>query len=216
MTTIKEHCCGADLFFDPKQAAKEYKKYLKKGPSRVTAKLIQQLMSHSLSSKSLVDVGGGIGAIQWWFLGNGGKSTSDIDASSGYLNQAKQHAEENGWGNKTEFLLGNCIDLYSQIGTTEIVTLDKVICCYPNFKEIIGASCEKATEAVSLSYPMDGFISSTLRSIMDFFMSFQKNPFRPFIHPINEIRQTFTQNGFIRASHDLAFPWHIETYVRNL
>jgi hypothetical protein len=30
MTTIKEHCCGADKLFDAKTAKKQYKSYLKR------------------------------------------------------------------------------------------------------------------------------------------------------------------------------------------
>ena len=97
MTTIKEHCCGADLFFNKKTAAKEYQKYLKKGPVKATAKIIQQLEEHNLENKTLIDVGGGIGAIQWWFLEQGGMQTTDIDASSGYLKKAENHALGNGW-----------------------------------------------------------------------------------------------------------------------
>ena len=73
MTSVREHCCGADLFFNKKTAEKEYRKYLKKGPSRVTAKIIQHLRQQEIEGKSMVDVGGGIGALQWWFLDNGGK-----------------------------------------------------------------------------------------------------------------------------------------------
>ena len=95
MTSIQEHCCGADLFFDKKTANKKYRQYLKKGPSRVTGKIIQQLASQPVEGKSLIDVGGGIGALQWWFLERDGARTTGIDASSGYLKQAEDHARKN-------------------------------------------------------------------------------------------------------------------------
>lgn len=215
MTTIKQHCCGADMFFDKKTANKKYKAYLKKGPARVTAKIISQLMTHTIEGKSMVDIGGGIGALQWWFLENGGSKTVDIDASSGYLKQAKDHAKSKGWDSSSEFLLGDCMEVYPQIEATDYITLDKVVCCYPNYKEILEATCDKATTAVSLSYPMDGFLSEIIRKMGDFFMSFKDNPFRPFIHPVKDIRLVFEQKGFKRVAHNLAFPWHVETYKRN-
>ncbi len=214
MTNIKEHCCGADLFFNKKTAAKEYRKYLKKGPSRVTAKIIEQLDSQNVGGKSMVDVGGGIGALQWWFLQKGGNKTTDIDASSGYLKQAENHASKNGWQDKTHFIMGDCTDVYKEIEDPHFITLDKVVCCYPNYKEILELTCEKSTGHISLSYPMDGIISQTLRWFGDLYFRLVKNPYRPFVHPVKDIRNVFAERGYQRIAHDLAFPWHVETYAR--
>jgi len=215
MTTIQEHCCGADLFFNKKTAAKEYRKYLKKGPVKATAKIIQQLAAQNVTGKSLVDIGGGIGALQWWFLQQGGGQTTDIDASSGYLKKAETHAHDNGWQDKTSFLMGDCTDLYQNVEDPHIITMDKVVCCYPNFKEILSATCEKSKEIVSLSYPMDGIISQALRKIGDLYFMIKKNPYRPYVHSVKEIREIFASKGYQRVAHDLSFPWHVETYARN-
>lgn len=214
MTTIKEHCCGADLFFNKRKSDRLYKAYLKKGPTRITAKMISQLEGQHINGKSLIDVGGGVGALQWWFLENGGKNTVDIDASSGYLKQAKQHALNKGWESKTEFLLGDCVDVFSSIKTADFITLDKVVCCYPNYKEILEVTCDKASRVVSLSYPLDGFISNLIRIMGDLLMRFTNNPFRPFIHSVEEIRNVFKQKNYERVAYNLTFPWHVETYVK--
>jgi tRNA1(Val) A37 N6-methylase TrmN6 len=215
MTTIKEHCCGADLFFDKKTADKKYKSYLKKGPSRVTSKIIQQLEEHTVKGKSLVDVGGGVGALQWWFLENGGSKTTDIDASTGYLEQAEEHAYKNGWEAQTTFEMGDCVEVYPQIKEVDFITLDKVVCCYPNFKEILEATCDKSPQSISLSYPMDGFIAEGIQSIGAIVMKLRGSFFRPYVHSVKEIRAVFAVKGYMRMSYNLAFPWHVETYVRN-
>lgn len=214
MTTIQEHCCGADLFFNAKTAAKEYNKYLKKGPGKATAKINQQLAGLNLENKSLIDVGGGIGAIQWWFLEQGGQQTTDIDASSGYLKKAEDHALNNGWRNKTSFIEGDCTEKYNEVDDAHFITLDKVVCCYPNYEEILAITCNKAKEAVTLSYPMDGIIAQTLRSLGVLFFMLKKNPYRPYVHPVKEIRAVFANNGYERVAHDVSFPWHIETYKK--
>ncbi len=215
MATIKEHCCGADLFFNKKTAAKEYRQYQKKGPSKATAKIIQQLENQSVEGKSLVDVGGGIGALQWWFLQKGGKQTTDIDASSGYLEQVQNHAKENGWQDKTHFVLGDCTDVYKEIDDPHFITLDKVVCCYPNYKEILESTCEKSTGHISLSYPMDGMISQAIRGLAVLFFMLKRNPYRPYVHSVKEIRNVFAQKDYQRIAHDFVFPWHVETYVRS-
>jgi magnesium-protoporphyrin O-methyltransferase len=215
MTKIQEHCCGADLFFDEKIANKEYKTYLKNGPSRVTSKIISQIEKVTIKGKSLVDVGGGIGAIQWWFLQNGGQETVDIDASSGYIKKAQEHANKNNWNNRTQFIMGNCTDVYDQVAPSEFITLDKVICCYPDYEEILEATCGKSKAYVSVSYPMDGLISNAIRALGALFFLLKKNPYRPYVHAVSSIRATFNTHGYERVAHDLAFPWHIETYRKD-
>jgi len=215
MTTIKEHCCGADLFFNKKMALRELRTFRKKGATGATSKIIQQLENTDPAGKYLVDIGGGIGAIQWWFLGKGGAKSTDIDASSGYLKQAEDFAIEQGWQSQTDFLMGDCLELYPQIENPDYVTLDKVICCYPDYKDILEATCDKSNAYVSLSYPIDGRIAQLVRGILRLFLKIIRNPFSPYIHSVKDIRAVFETKGYQRLAHEVVFPWHVETYLKN-
>ena len=137
MSSIKEHCCGADSIFDYKSAQKQYKQYLKKGPTRVTSKIIEQLSSTDKEEKRMIDIGGGIGALQWWFLQHGGAKTTAVDASSGYLKIVKEHISKNGLEDRTNTLMGDFADEEIEVNSCEFVTLDKVVCCYPNYKDVL-------------------------------------------------------------------------------
>jgi methyltransferase family protein len=204
MTNIKEHCCGADLFFDKKTAKKQYKSYLKKGPSRVTKKLIGQLEKIKTGA-SLIDIGGGIGAIQWWFLKHGGEQTFGVDASSGYTALAKEHAAKNNFKESAHFMMGDFTDKSEELTKADHVTLDEAI---------LNLACEKATNTVSLSYPMDGFITDIFRGLMVLFMKISGSSFKPYIHRVASVRALFVDNGFELKEKELSFPWHIETYTK--
>jgi len=91
------------MLFDQKGAEKELKKYKKKGAGKATRKLIKEMLNFELERKSLLDIGGGVGAIQWAFLKYKGNRTIDIDASQGYLKVATEYATEQGYeNNKTK------------------------------------------------------------------------------------------------------------------
>ena len=212
MTTIKEHCCGADLLFDVKTANKQYKKYLKKGPSKVTQSVISQLKQ--LQPKGiLIDVGGGIGAIQWWFHENKSNETYHIDASSGYLSLAKNHAGKIEVLEKSHFIMGDFTD-YKDLPKADVITLDKVICCYPDFKGILNHAFKYSKNIISITYPMDGVLAQVFREFGVLFMKLSKNPFKPYVHKVSEVRDLFNSNGFELKEKNLSFPWHIETYKR--
>lgn len=210
---IQAHCCGADLLFDEKTANKQYKDYLKNGPSRVTRHIIAQLQETPIG-ESLLDIGGGIGALQWWFLESGGKQTIGVDASSGYLNLAKSHSEKKGWDGQAQFLFGDFTDHEKSISKVDHITLDKVICCYPDYKAILDLACEKSAKTISLSYPMDGKIANLFRWFGVQFMRFKGIPFKPYVHSVNDVRQLMESHGFMRKQHQLRFPWHVELYQK--
>ena len=212
MADIKAHCCGADLLFDEKTAKKQYKNYLKKGPSKVTKKLIEQLSSLD-TGKTLLDVGGGIGALQWWFLNHEGESVVGVDASSGYINMATTHAVKAGLENRTTYIQGDFTEVSSALPKVDTLTLDKVICCYPNYKNILEAATKKAN-VIALSYPMDGIIADAFRGLGVLYMKAKGNPFRPYVHSVSDIRLTMRNLGYKRENHTLSFPWIVETYVK--
>jgi magnesium-protoporphyrin O-methyltransferase len=216
MTTVKEHCCGANRFFDDKKADRQYRKYLKKGASRVTRGILSQFSEESVQNRSLIDVGGGIGAIQWWFLDNGGSSTCSVDSSEAYLTKTREHAEIHSWQEKTDFIFGDFVELEHNLAQADYVTLDKVICCYPDYKSIIEASCRNAKECIILSYPMDGFIASIISWLSDLALRLRSSDFKPYIHPVKEVRTTFKEQGFSLTSNQLFFPWLVEKYTREI
>lgn len=207
-----EHCCGADQFFDLKSARKKLRNYKSKGASKATKKLLDLLFLHNVKGKTLLDVGGGIGAIQWEFLKNGGATTQDIDSSNAYLEVATSYARENNFSDKTKFLFGDLVDKSDEIDTVDFVTLDKVVCCYPDYKSLLETALKKCNETIVLTYPMGGIISKFVNYLSEFYLYFKRNPFRSFIHPPREIENFIISKGFIPVQKKISFPWHVQVY----
>lgn len=208
------HCCGADQFFDLKIAEKKMKSFKRKGAGNTTKKLLNLLMQQNLNGKTLLDIGGGIGAIQWFFLENGAKNTLDVDASNGYIKVAKAHAVENELADKAQFLTGDFIDNAEEIQAHDFVTLDKVVCCYPDYKSLIGQALEKCTDTIALTFPLGGPLSKITAIIENIYFSFKKNPFNTYIHSPREIEEFIVSKGFAPVQKKISFPWHIQIYSR--
>lgn len=78
------NCCqceGIEAFFDDKTAARELKRYRKKGADKTTRILIEALQTEDVSGKTLLDIGGGIGAIQHELMSSGAATVTNVDAS---------------------------------------------------------------------------------------------------------------------------------------
>jgi magnesium-protoporphyrin O-methyltransferase len=208
------HCCGADQLFDLKGAQKEMKKYRKKGPGKSTKTLIETLFSRNTENKTLLDVGGGIGALQWYFLENGGLYTKGVDASRGYLHVAGQYAKEKGWKEQTSFLFGDLVNHAKNLTAYDFVTLDKVICCYPDYEALLTSSLEKCTGTIGVVYPLGGLLPKLLIQFNRLYFYITKNPFRTYIHSPKAIREFINSHGFTMVSKKISFPWHVQVYQR--
>ncbi len=207
-----KHCCGADQLFDLKSAQKEMKKYKKKGAGKSTRKLLSLMYSLNQKNQTLLDIGGGIGAIQWAFMENGGNKTTDVDSSSGYLHVAQEYAAEKGFD--TEFKMADFNDVANEVEAHDIVTLDKVVCCYPDYKLLLGNALDKADKALAMTMPLGGFVSKALGQLTRAYLMIKKNPFRTYVHNPSEVQSFIESKGFRLSSKGFSFPWLVRVYER--
>ena len=104
-------CQGIEKTFDQKTASKDLKKYRRKGPDGTAAMLIEALKRQGVQGLSLLDVGGGVGAIQHELLSSGVATAVGVDASSAYISAAKEEAERQGHADRVSYQFGNIVDL---------------------------------------------------------------------------------------------------------
>jgi len=77
---------GFNKEFGADKATNELKRYFKKGPKGNTKLLIDLIKLYDIKDKSLLDIGGGVGVIQFQLLDLGIKNVQSIDASQAYSN----------------------------------------------------------------------------------------------------------------------------------
>lgn len=208
------HCCGSESIFDKKEAKKSLKKYRKKGPDKFTTKLLEALDQNDLDNLSLLDIGGGIGVLQHELLKKGVNHTTDVDASPEYIAAAKEVMTENGTTDKMKFIYSDFNDCYHDIEKHDIVTLSRVVCCYPDAVGLINNSAIKANQYYGIIYPSGGYIADFVQLFMNFGLYLRKNPFRVFNHSEELMDETICSNGFEKIYYGRSFPWRIALYKR--
>ncbi len=208
------HCIGAETIFDEKEARKNLKRYKKKGPNKTTRLLLNALGQEELAGLSLLDIGGGIGVIQIELLKKGVSQATDVDASKAYINTARQLVKEESFDNKARHIYADFVDCYSDIGKHDIVTLEKVVCCYPEVKDLINHSTAKAGKYYGLVYPLDGAVARAVNKLAHLYFKITRNPFRTQIHSEKMMDELIRQNGFERVHYSKSFPWRVALYKR--
>lgn len=212
---VCSHCQGADDVFSWGMAKRDLKAYHEKGASKSTTILLNMLKKFGVTGKSLLDIGGGVGVIQHELINLGLEQAVDIDASGAYIQFARDEAERQGHLEKINFEQGDFVQLAPTVASADIVTLDRVVCCYPDMRALVDLSSARAKEFYGLVYPRDNIISKAIIPIFNFFaFRIQGNPFRTFIHDTSEIEAIIEANGLEQIDHRKTGLWQVSLYQR--
>jgi ubiquinone/menaquinone biosynthesis C-methylase UbiE len=82
------------------------RRYREKGPIPSTRALIEALVAEGVEGATLLDIGGGIGAIQHELLDAGATRATNVDASAPYLDAAGEEAQRRGHDEHVTYLHG--------------------------------------------------------------------------------------------------------------
>ena len=207
-------CRGIEGFFNQRAVAHSLETYQRKGPSRSTRMLLDALRAAGVKGATLLDIGGGIGAIQLELLGAGASSATDVDASSAFIAAARGESARRGYGDRVTYQHGNFVELAPTIAPADIVTLDRVICCYHDMRGLVGTSAAKARRFYGLVYPRDSWITRVFASMANVVFRLQRNPFRIFAHRISDIEALLRDAGLERRFRRNAGIWQVAVYAR--
>ncbi len=208
------HCQGADKIFNSRMAHRELRKYQTQGPGKTTRLLIEAIRSADIEGATLLDIGGGVGVIQNELLDGGVRSAIDVDASSAYLDAAREEAERQGHASRITYKHGNFVDLARQLPLADLVTLEKVICCYPDMRSLVSLSSTHARRLYGFVVPRDTWWMRLGTGLVNLALRLQRNPFRTFVHPTREIDAVLRANGFERRYSSRTFVWQVLVYAR--
>lgn len=209
------NCCEiTDRAFSEDEARAELRDYRKHGPPNQTRLILEAIRSLGLKNAELLDIGGGVGAIYHELLKDVAEKATHVDASSAYLKEAKQEAARRGHSERVNFIHADFTDVASELPKADIVTLDRVVCCYPDFRRLLKAGADHSRRALALTYPRETWYMRLGLRVVNFFQGLRKDPFRVFLHPVAEMDSLLKREGLERVSLRRLFVWEMGLYRR--
>jgi len=209
------NCCEiTDNTFGEKEAKAGLKDYRTKGPANQTKLILEAVRSLSLKDVALLDVGGGIGTIHHELLGDIAREATHVDASSAYLKIAREEATRLGHSNRVNFVHADFTDIALELKEADIVTLDRVICCYPDFRKLLKSAAGKSRKVVAMTYPRETWYTRIAWCIIDFFQRLGRDPFRVFLHPVAEMETLLNGEGLKKVLVKRLLVWEMALYQR--
>ena len=209
------NCCEiTDNAFSEAEAKSELRNYRKRGPANQTKLLLEAIRGLGLKGVTLLDIGGGIGSIYHELLKDVAREATHVDASSAYLKQAKDETARRGNSERVQFIHADFTEIASDLPQADVVTLDRVVCCYPDFRGLLKAAADHSRKAVALTYPRETWYMRIGLRVVNVFQRLMKNPFRVFLHPVTEMESLLKNEGFVKTSMQRLFVWEMVLYQK--
>lgn len=210
-------CCQNNIIeeqFDKKRVAKKLNIYHSKGIGKETGVLVNSIKSLGIGGYSLLDIGCGFGLIGIELLRSGLSAVQNVEASSSYLEAAKTESEKENLIDKTNYIHGNFVDIAREVSSADIVTLDKVICCYNELERLIKLSCEKSLKYYGVIYPRDNWWVRTSAMFENLLRIIKGNTFRFFVYPTETVDNLIEEQGLRKVYYKATMIWQIVIYSR--
>ena len=168
----------------------------------------------NLADASILEVGCGTGDLHQELLQQGAASAVGVDISQKMINEARKNAINKALADRTEYHLGDYVDVADNLEASDVTIMDKVVCCYPDPERLLKAVLPNTRHAIALTYPRDRTYTRVAIATFALLLRTLKSDFRPYVHKPDDIRRWITDAGFSLKSHDRVFAWQTEIYVR--
>jgi len=216
MTAICPQCEGIESEFNVEVARRQLRDFRRRGPDRTTRILLEAIERRGVEGKTLLDIGGGIGAIQIGLLEAGAGKAFSVDASSAYASAAEDEARRRGLAVRVERRHADFVEVAEQIPTADIVTLDRVVCCYPHAEALVESSASHARHLYGLVYPRRSWWLRPAFSLLNVILRLRGSTFRVFLHSPEVVERLLERRGLSEVFRRIAGIWQVALYARSV
>ena len=178
-------CCSAKSgygeFFSEEQGQRDARRYRRKGLGKAAQWIVDVVRTRGIEGRTVLEPGGGVGAIQIELLKAGAARSLVVELSPGYDEPAASLAREAGVEDRLERRVGDFAA--DGVGEADVVVLHRVVCCYPDYERLLRAAAEKSRSTLVFTYPPRNPASRLLFTTLNLWLRLRGNDFRAFTHP---------------------------------
>jgi 2-polyprenyl-3-methyl-5-hydroxy-6-metoxy-1,4-benzoquinol methylase len=203
-------------FYNQKLAASQLRTYRENGPIPSTQALIDALITEGVEGATVLDIGGGIGAVQHELLTAGAAHVTSVDASASYLEAAREEASRRGVEDRVTYRHGDFVELAESVPPADVVTLDRVLNVYPDWERLTELAAARAQPLFGLVYPRDTRMTRLVVFGMNLMLRLKGKPVRAAIRSSDAIERIARENGLgPHVSRDVGRAWHVAVFRRS-
>jgi 2-polyprenyl-3-methyl-5-hydroxy-6-metoxy-1,4-benzoquinol methylase len=209
-------CCNPIDYrrlFSRKYASRDARRYRERGLGATSRALVE--LAGDVEGSTVLDVGGGIGAIELELLAAGAERATNVELSGGYEEAASALLTERGLSDRVDRRVADFVSEGEAVEPHDVVVLHRVVCCYPDVEALMGAAAEHARKRLVLTYPQEHLLMRLGLRVINLWLRVSGCGFRTYAHPVARILGAAEADGLrlVRRERQ-GFLWESAALVR--
>ena len=208
------NCCEPRVYgriFGASQARTAARRYRSRGLRGTSRDLVE--LAGDVSGASILEVGGGIGAIELELLAAGAERATDVELSGEYEDVAAELLAERGLTDRVERRVGDFVT--EPVDAHDVVVMHRVVCCYPDIDALVGAAAGRAHRSLLLTYPQERWWTRAGIRVINLLLRLNGSEFRVFVHPLTRMDAAARKHGLtVGERRRRGMVWESASYVR--
>lgn len=210
-------CCapkGYRELFGERAARRDARRYRRKGLDETAQEMVEFLRGRGLDDATVLEIGGGVGAIGLELLRAGADRAVEVELSPNYERSAAELARELGFEGRVERRLGDLVAEGEGVPAADAVVMHRVVCCYPDVDALVGAAGERARRHLVLSFPRDRRLVRAGRRVINLWFRLRRWDFRFHLHPRAAILAAAEREGLRPVLEHQGAIWQVAALER--
>lgn len=210
-------CCSAAGYrwaFSERRAQREARRYERRGLDATSRRIVEILKAQGLDGRTLLEVGGGVGALQIELLKAGVTRAVSIELTPTYEAAANGLLRRAGLQDRVERRLMDFAEPATDVEAADIVIMNRVICCYPDMPQLAGAAAAHTRQMLVLSFPKERWWTRTGLTLSNLVLWATRRRFHVFVHRPEQILATAEHFGLRTTLNHAGFFWQVAALRR--
>jgi hypothetical protein len=196
-------CCdpeGYSVTFSDRFARRLARRYRRRGLTRSSRAIVSFLTERGITDATILEIGGGVGAIQVELLKQGAARATNLEISTSYEPEAIALLESSGLRDRVDRRFLDIAQASDAVDAADVVVLHRVVCCYPDYERLLTAAGGKAERLLVFSHPPENLVSKTVIRWDNMWRRLKGDSFRAFVHPPSAMLEALSDTG-LRATY---------------
>ncbi|HET7338657.1 MAG TPA: SAM-dependent methyltransferase [Candidatus Dormibacteraeota bacterium] len=210
-------CCtpkGYGWVFSERSAQSQARRYRRRGLDGPSRRIVDYLKKQGIDGRTVLEVGGGIGAVQLELLKAGAARATSIELTPTYERVAAELLAETGFTDRVERRVLDFAQASDQVPGADVVIMNRVVCCYPDMPRLTGAAADHAQQTLVMTFPKHNWWTRAGLGAGNVMLWLARREFHIFVHRPADIIATSRAHGLRPVFDDSGVLWRLAALSR--
>ena len=193
----------------------EARRYRRGGLDRTSRRIVEFLKTQGVEGRTILEVGGGIGAIQIELLKAGASRAVSVELTPTYEAVAAELLREAGLEGRVDRKVMDFTQSNGEVEMADVVIMNRVICCYPDMPRLAGAAADHTGRILIMSFPRASWWMRSGLGLANVMLWLTRREFHIFVHPPSKIFETSERHGLAPVLDRRGVLWTVAALRRS-